>query len=178
MMIDTACSSSLYAVDLGLEGLLTGRYDIAVCGGAFAVGPRGSVLFAKLRGLSERGEVRSFDRSGDGVLFSDGAATVVLKTLRRARADGDRILGVVKAFGASSDGKGKAVYAPNAAGQELAIRRARTGEPAPDWVVAHATGTPAGDAAEFASLRATMAGSEAVRVTSNKSVIGHTGWAA
>ncbi|RDI68047.1 SDR family oxidoreductase [Nocardia pseudobrasiliensis] len=178
MMIDTACSSSLYAVDLGLEGLLAGRYDIAVCGGAFAVGPRGSVLFAKLQGLSERGEVRSFDKSSDGVLFSDGAAAVVLKTLRRARADGDRILGVVKAFGASSDGKGKAIYAPSAAGQELAIRRARTGETAPDWVVAHATGTPAGDAAEFASLRATMSGSEPVRVTSNKSVIGHTGWAA
>ncbi|MFI5782513.1 SDR family oxidoreductase [Nocardia sp. NPDC051570] len=176
MMIDTACSSSLYAVDLGLEGLLAGRYDIAVCGGAFAVGPRGSVLFAKLRGLSERGEVRSFDKTSDGVLFSDGAATVVLKTLRRARGDGDRILGVVRAFGASSDGKGKAIYAPSAVGQELAIRRA--GTTVPDWVVAHATGTPAGDAAEFASLRATMSGSEPVRVTSNKSVIGHTGWAA
>ncbi|APB00299.1 3-oxoacyl-[acyl-carrier-protein] reductase [Nocardia seriolae] len=182
LMVDTACSSSLYAVDLGIKGLAEGRYDIAVCGGAFAVGPRGSVLFAKLNGLSERGAVRSFDETGDGVLFSDGAATVVLKTLRRARADGDRILVVVKAFGASSDGKGKAVYAPSAAGQELAVRRAQASPRMtgviPDWVVAHATGTPAGDAAEFATLRATMTGSEPVRVTSNKSVIGHTGWAA
>ncbi|WP_069159665.1 SDR family oxidoreductase [Nocardia altamirensis] len=182
MMVDTACSSSLYAVDLGIKGLLEGRYDIAVCGGAFAVGPRGSVLFAKLNGLSERGAVRSFDETSDGVLFSDGAATVVLKSLRRARADGDRILGVVKSFGAASDGKGKAIYAPAAAGQELAVRRAQA-QPQmagviPDWIVAHATGTPAGDAAEFATLRATMAGPEPVRVTSNKSVIGHTGWAA
>ncbi|MFG1792763.1 SDR family oxidoreductase [Nocardia sp. NPDC049149] len=182
MMVDTACSSSLYAVDLGIKGLLEGRYDIAVCGGAFAVGPRGSVLFAKLNGLSERGAVRSFDETSDGVLFSDGAATVVLKSLRRARADDDRILGVVKSFGAASDGKGKAIYAPAAAGQELAVRRAQA-QPQmagviPDWIVAHATGTPAGDAAEFATLRATMMGPEPVRVTSNKSVIGHTGWAA
>ncbi|MFI1918082.1 SDR family oxidoreductase [Nocardia sp. NPDC020380] len=182
MMVDTACSSSLYAVDLGIKGLLEGRHDIAVCGGAFAVGPRGSVLFAKLNGLSQRGEVRSFDKTSDGVLFSDGAATVVLKTVRRARADGDRILGVVKGFGASSDGKGKAIYAPNAAGQQLAIRRVQA-QPQmagviPDWVVAHATGTPAGDTAEFTTLRTTMAGTEPVRVTSNKSVIGHTGWAA
>ncbi|MFJ4654203.1 SDR family oxidoreductase [Nocardia sp. NPDC088792] len=182
LMVDTACSSSLYAVDLGIKGLLEGRYDIAVCAGAFAVGPRGSVLFAKLNGLSLRGEVRSFDRTGDGVLFSDGAATVVLKTVRRARTDGDRILGVVKSFGASSDGRGKAIYAPNAAGQELAIRRAQArpgmSGVVPDWVVAHATGTPAGDLAEFTTLRTTMSSNHPVRVTSNKSVIGHTGWAA
>lgn len=182
LMLDTACSSSLYAVDLGLRGLLDGHYDVAVCGGAFAVGPRGSVLFAKLNGLSARGEVRSFDRTSDGVLFSDGAATVVLKTLRRARADGDRILGVLRGFGASSDGRGKAIYAPNADGQELAIRRAQARPTMrgvrPGWVLAHATGTQAGDSAEFGTLRKTLAGSEPVRVTSNKSVIGHTGWAA
>ncbi|MFI9508177.1 SDR family oxidoreductase [Nocardia sp. NPDC052566] len=181
-MVDTACSSSLYAIDMGIKGLLDGRHDIAVCGGAFSLGPCGSVLFAKLNGLSSRGEVRSFDETSDGVLFSDGAATVVLKTLRRARADGDRILGVVKAFGASSDGKGKAIYAPSAAGQELAIRRAQAlpgmAGVIPDWVVAHATGTPAGDLAEFTTLRTTMDGEKPVQITSNKSVIGHTGWAA
>ena len=117
MMVDTACSSSLYAVDLGIKGLLTGQHDVAVCGGSFALAPRGSVLFAKLHGLSESGVVRPLDRASDGVLFADGAGVVVLKRLKRALADGDRILGVIKAFGASSDGKGKAIYAPNSAGQ-------------------------------------------------------------
>ncbi|MFD0383277.1 beta-ketoacyl synthase N-terminal-like domain-containing protein [Streptomyces stramineus] len=54
-MVDTACSSSLYAVDIGIKGLLMGKQDIAVCGGAFALAPRGTVLFSKLKGLSERG---------------------------------------------------------------------------------------------------------------------------
>ncbi|MFB8198364.1 cytochrome P450 [Kitasatospora purpeofusca] len=186
LLVDTACSSSLYAVDLGLKGLLEGRHDIAVCSGSFAVGPRGSILFAKLNGLSVSGEVRSLDKDSDGVLFSDGAATVVLKRLSRARRDGDRVLATLRAFGSSSDGKGKAIYAPSAAGQKLAIRRAldRPGmdDVRPDWIVAHATGTPAGDLAEFTTLRETLGGHEPGRapvvVTSNKSVIGHTGWAA
>ncbi|MFC5665029.1 cytochrome P450 [Kitasatospora misakiensis] len=186
LLVDTACSSSLYAVDLGLKGLLEGRHDIAVCSGSFAVGPRGSILFAKLNGLSVSGEVRSLDKESDGVLFSDGAATVVLKRLSRARRDGDRVLATLRSFGSSSDGKGKAIYAPSAAGQKLAIRRAldRPGmdEVWPDWIVAHATGTPAGDLAEFTTLRETLGGHRPGRapvvVTSNKSVIGHTGWAA
>lgn len=57
-MVDTACSSSLYAMDLGVRDLLSGRSDIAVCGGSFALAPSGSILFAKLNGLSAGGAVR------------------------------------------------------------------------------------------------------------------------
>ncbi|MPV59425.1 beta keto-acyl synthase [Burkholderia sp. HI2761] len=182
MMVDTACSSSLYAIDLGIKALLLDKHDVVACGGAFALAPRGSILFSKLHGLSRSGEVRPLDRDCDGVLFADGAGVVILKRLKRARADGDRILGVLKSFGSSSDGKGKAIYAPSSAGQSIAIRRAyaqTTTEPADvDWVVAHATGTPAGDLAEFQSLRETIRRDKPVQVTSNKSLIGHTGWAA
>lgn len=178
-MVDTACSSSLYAVDIGAKALLDGAVDIAVCGGAFALGPRGTVLFSKLRGLSKKGEVRSLDRDADGVIFADGAAVVVLKRLSRARADGDTVLGLLRSVGTSSDGRGKAIYAPNPAGQARAIARARaTDPPIPvDWIIAHATGTPAGDAAELKTLHQHY-GAEDIPVTSNKSLIGHTGWAA
>ncbi|MEV4355114.1 SDR family oxidoreductase [Nonomuraea sp. NPDC049625] len=182
LMVDTACSSSLYAIDLGLRDLLSGRADVAVCGGAFALVPSGSVLFSKLYGLSRSGEVRALDRTADGVLFSDGAGAVVLKRLSRALADGDTVYGLVAGVGLSADGKGKAIYAPSSAGQELAVARAldksRVEAGEVDWVIAHATGTPAGDEAEFLSLRAAYAGTHPVQVTSNKSLIGHTGWAA
>ncbi|MEO6081961.1 MAG: SDR family oxidoreductase [Umezawaea sp.] len=181
-MVDTACSSSLYAIDIGIKGLLMGKQDIAVCGGAFALAPRGTVLFAKLRGLSGRGSLRSLDADADGVVFADGAAVVVLKKLSRAKADGDRVLAVVDAVGSSSDGSGKAVYAPNADGQDLAVRRAladrANGGEDVDWVIAHATGTPAGDLAEFTTLRKHFGTAGPTAVTSNKSLIGHTGWAA
>ena len=182
LMVDTACSSSLYSVDIGVKSLLLGSADVAVCGGSFALAPRGAVLFSKLHGLSKGGAVRSLDEGADGVLFSDGAGVVVLKRLSRARADGDRILGLVAGLGSSSDGKGKAIYAPSAAGQRLAIERAMQAPGVDpdhiDWVLAHATGTPAGDVAEFTSLRTSLPARHPVQVTSNKSLIGHTGWAA
>ncbi|MEU0481919.1 SDR family oxidoreductase [Streptosporangium sp. NPDC006013] len=174
-MVDTACSSSLYAVDIEAKTLLADDADVAVCGGAFALGPRGTVLFSKLQGLSKRGEVRALDAGADGVIFADGAAVVVLKRLSRARADGDRIHGIIRTIGTSSDGKGKAVYAPNPDGQALAMERARPD--GVDWIIAHATGTPAGDLAEFTTLRG-YHGDRSCAVTSNKSLVGHTGWAA
>ncbi|MCK8679962.1 SDR family oxidoreductase [Streptomyces lichenis] len=181
-MVDTACSSSLYAMDLGVRDLLSGRSDIAVCGGSFALAPSGSILFAKLNGLSAGGAVHALDAGADGALFSDGAGLVVLKRLSRARADGDRVLGLISAIGLSADGRGKAIYAPAPAGQELAVERAfERGGLGPDdidWIVAHATGTPAGDEAEFTSLARRYAGTRVQQVTSNKSLVGHCGWAA
>ncbi|MGW6289617.1 SDR family oxidoreductase [Streptomyces sp. NPDC055107] len=181
-MVDTACSSSLYAMDLGVRDLLSGRSDVAVCGGSFALAPSGSILFAKLNGLSTGGAVRALDEGADGALFSDGAGLVVLKRLSRARADGDRVLGVISAIGLSADGRGKAIYAPAPAGQELAVERAfersGLGPDDIDWIVAHATGTPAGDEAEFTSLAQRYSGDRVQQVTSNKSLVGHCGWAA
>ncbi|WP_405797913.1 SDR family oxidoreductase [Streptomyces sp. NBC_01506] len=181
-MVDTACSSSLYAIDIAAKGLLMGKQDIAVCGGAFALAPRGTVLFSKLQGLSKSGKVHSLDEAADGVIFADGAALVVLKRLSKAQADGDRVLGVLRAFGSSSDGKGKAIYAPNSAGQSLAVQRALENGDVDgdevDWINAHATGTPAGDLAEFSTLREHFGTARPTAVTSNKSLIGHTGWAA
>lgn len=180
--VDTACSSAMYAVDIGIKELLERKRDVAVCGGSFAVGPRNAVLFAKLHGLSTSGNLRPLDEQADGVLFSDGAAVVVLKRLRDARRDGDRILGYIGGVGTSSDGRGKAIYAPNVAGQRLAIQRAIEKDPAaashPDWIVAHATGTPAGDLCEVTSLKESIDAAAPVYVTSNKALIGHTGWAA
>ncbi|MET8981907.1 SDR family oxidoreductase [Streptomyces sp. NPDC004539] len=178
-IVDTACSSSLYAIDLGAKSVLDGDCDIAYCGGVFSQGPRYSVLFAQLNGLSRTGRVRAFGEGADGVLFSDGAGLVALKRLDRARADGDRVLAVLAGFGAASDGRGRAVHAPNSSGQERALRRARAVNAMPagqlDWVVAHATGTPLGDAVERAVLEEAHPGT---LCTSNKSVLGHTGWAA
>ncbi|WP_030706536.1 beta-ketoacyl synthase N-terminal-like domain-containing protein [Streptomyces griseus] len=182
VLVDTACSSSLYALDLAVKALREDAYELAVCGGAFAYGPRSHVLFAKLRGLSRSGEVRAFDAAADGVLFSDGAAALVLKTLARARRDGDRVLATVEGIGLSCDGRGRAIFAPNETGQTLAMRRAYADadlDPARvRWVIGHATGTEAGNRAEIAALAAAAGEGPDALLTSNKAVLGHTGWAA
>lgn len=180
-VIDTACSSALYAIDLGARHLLAGDCDIAYCGGLSGVTPRYNIAFAKLGGLSRRGQLSVFDRDADGTLFSDAAAVVALKTLSRALDDGDPVLGVLAGFGASSDGRGRWVCAASPAGQSLCIERAQhaAGLDASqvDWVVAHGTGTAAGDTAELTALAETAPLTGRL-CASNKPIIGHTGWAA
>ncbi|MEU3624900.1 hypothetical protein BS329_01690 [Amycolatopsis coloradensis] len=179
--VDTACSSSLYAVDLGTKILMAEGCDVAVCAGVFTNTPRFSIMFSALRGLSGSGGVHAFDRAADGTLFSDGAGAVVLKTLRRAREDGDEVLALLGGLGAASDGRGKAVYAPNRSGQERAVRRARQVNDLAaedvDWIVAHGTGTSVGDRVELDTLEA-LAPPAGYPCTSNKSLVGHTGWPA
>ncbi|MEU2718557.1 beta-ketoacyl synthase N-terminal-like domain-containing protein [Streptomyces sp. NPDC007205] len=178
-VVDAACASTLYAIDLGAKSILAGDAAIACCGGYFTVGPRFNVLFSKLSGLSPTGEVRVFGQDADGTLFSDAASVVVLKNVDRAIADGDRIWGVLGGFGTSSDGAGKAIFAPNPAGQRLCLERARAAAAVTaddtSWVLAHGTGTRAGDAVELAVLEE-LAPPGGYVCTSNKSVIGHGGW--
>jgi NAD(P)-dependent dehydrogenase (short-subunit alcohol dehydrogenase family)/3-oxoacyl-(acyl-carrier-protein) synthase len=177
-LIDTACSSSLYAIDLGAREILSGAADLVVCGGGWVLTPTEMVIFSQNGGLSRTGALHALDANADGVLFAEGAGIITLKRLDRAVADGDPIYGVLAGSGLSADGKGTAIYAPSTAGQVLAIRRAlRTMPPEDvDLVLAHATGTPAGDAAELAGLRQCYR--HPVSVLANKSLVGHTGWAA
>ncbi|MEV5513202.1 SDR family oxidoreductase [Streptomyces flaveolus] len=180
-VVDTACASSLYAVDLGVKALLAGECETAYCGGITVVDPTMAVMFAKLNGLSRHGRVRAFTKEADGTLFSDGAGVVALKTLQRAMRDGDTVHGVLLGFGGAADGRGKSISAPNPAGQRRAIERARsvnslTPEQV-DWVVAHGTGTVAGDRVESQVLSA-LGKPSGQLCTSNKPVVGHTGWTA
>ncbi|OXM47344.1 SDR family NAD(P)-dependent oxidoreductase [Amycolatopsis alba] len=179
-VLDTACSSSLYALDLGVRRLRSGDTDLALCGGMSLVTPTNVVLFSKNRGLSRGGVVRALDAGADGTLFADAAAVLVLKRLDRAVTDGDTVHGVISGIGLSADGRGTAIYAPSETAQRRAIESALAdADIAADevaFVVAHATGTPAGDSVELRALRESYR--HPITVVSNKSLIGHTGWAA
>ncbi|MBV8859358.1 MAG: SDR family NAD(P)-dependent oxidoreductase [Acidobacteria bacterium] len=184
-VVDTACSSSLYSTYLGIRALQDGECDVALAGGVFAPGPANNTLFAQFRGLTHR-QSRPFDADADGVVFSDGAGIVVLKRLPDALADGDRVLGVIRAVGLSSDGKSPAINVPQAQGQALAIRQAyeQSGVDVNtiQYVEAHATATIVGDAVEFKALKQTMSerdpAAPPVELGSVKALVGHTGWAA
>lgn len=179
--VDTACSSSLYALDVGAKQLRADRAEVALCGGVSVLEPTMAVLFSAIGGLSATGRLRALDAAADGTLFSDAAVLLTLKTLARARTDGDPVYGVLAGFGAAADGRGRSIAAPNPAGQIRATERAR-GEPGVtpagiDWVIAHATGTRAGDGSEIEALKDQAAGAGWL-CTATKSVIGHAGWAA
>ncbi|MEU8654142.1 SDR family oxidoreductase [Streptomyces sp. NPDC048737] len=185
--VDAACASSLAAVDAACKELLAGTSDVVLCGGAdLHNGINDYVLFSSVHALSPTGRSRAFDGSADGIALGEGVACVVLKRLADAERDGDRIYGVVKGLGSSSDGRSLGLTAPRPEGQRSALERAyasagvsaaRVG-----LVEAHGTGTVVGDRTELAVLDEVFreAGAEAGScvIGSVKSQIGHTKCAA
>ena len=180
MSIDAACASSLVALALAAATLQTGQSDIAIVGGASYNKSDSLILFSNAQSCSASGS-RPFDEAADGLISSEGYVAVVLKTLERAKADGDRIHAVVHGIGVSSDGRGKSLWAPRKEGQYTAIRRAYSENVTPasvQMVEAHATSTQVGDATEMEALSQFFAENcvqgQRIPVGSVKSNIGHT----
>ncbi|WP_371668547.1 SDR family oxidoreductase [Streptomyces sp. NBC_00289] len=185
--VDAACASSLAAVDVACKELVGGTSDVVLCGGAdLHNGINDYVLFSSVHALSPTGRSRAFDSSADGIALGEGVACVVLKRLADAERDGDRIYGVIRGVGSSSDGRSLGLTAPRPEGQRTALRRAyRNAGVSPaevGLVEAHGTGTVVGDRTELTVLGEvfTEAGATAggCALGSVKSQIGHTKCAA
>lgn len=179
--VDAACASSLAAVMNAVNGLRSGFMDIALAGGVdAAMHPSSFIKFCKVGALSSDGS-RPFDARANGFIMGEGAGIMVMKRLSDAIKDRDRVYGVVLGVGSSSDGRGKGITAPNAAGQERAIKaclEAAQVEPrAIGLIEAHGTSTPVGDTTELILLdeffRKAGAPVGSVGVGSVKSQIGH-----
>ncbi|OHB84268.1 MAG: hypothetical protein A2V98_18460 [Planctomycetes bacterium RBG_16_64_12] len=164
---------------MAARSLQLGRIEMAIVGGASLYKPDTLVVFSLAQSMSSSGS-RPFDAEADGLIVGEGFGAAVLKTLPRALADGDRIWGVIRGLGVSSDGRGKSLWAPRKEGQIKAIRRAyasglemrRLG-----YIEAHATSTPLGDATELNAmaevLRDHIPPTAKIPVGSVKANIGH-----
>ncbi|MCK5913153.1 MAG: polyketide synthase, partial [Desulfuromusa sp.] len=178
--VDAACGSSLSALNLAILELSSGRSDMAVTGGIDTFNDIFMyTCFSKTPALSPSGHARPYSADSDGTTLGEGLGIVVLKRLADAERDGDNIYAVVKGIGASSDGRGSAIYEPNAQGQAKALRRAyQQGDITPETVElieGHGTGTKVGDAVEVAALHEVFGQAEKpwCALGSIKSQIGH-----
>jgi len=178
--VDAACATSLAAVDQAVNGLRMGNFDMALVGGVDQMmAPASYIKFCKIGALSETGSY-PFDARANGFVMAEGAGMVILKRLSDAVKDGDRVYAVIRAVGASSDGKGKGITAPNPKGQKIAVQK--TFEqldytPADVGLIeAHGTGTRVGDAVELEALTelfSPYAKPGTIGLGSVKSQIGH-----
>jgi len=155
--LDAACASSLYAVKLACDRLHDRRADLMLAGGVNRADDLFiHIGFCALQAMSRSGRSRPFHREADGLMPAEGAALLALRRLDDAVADGDVILGVIRAIGLSNDGRGRGLLAPCPLGQERAMRLAyeQSGlEPRSVSVLeCHATGTPVGDGVEVRSV--------------------------
>ncbi|NOK00067.1 MULTISPECIES: type I polyketide synthase [Myxococcus] len=181
-LLDAACASSLYAMALGMKALERGDSDLILAGGVFSPGPGNSCLFSQFNGLSATGS-RPFDARADGVIFGEGAGVVGLMRLKDAVAAGHRVHAVIRGAGLSSDGRSSSANVPRSEGQVAAMEACYSGaqvDPASvQYIEAHGTATPAGDATELRSIARVFGGKRSgVQLASVKALIGHVGWAA
>ena len=155
--LDAACASSLLAVDHAVQEINNGRCDMVIAGGVhIAQNAAFWSIFSQLGALSATQQIKPFDKKADGLLIGEGCGFVVLKKLKAAVADKNKIYAVIKGVGVSSDGNGTSVMSPSVKGQTRAILQAwsNAGLSTKDigYIEAHGTGTPLGDQTELETL--------------------------
>ena len=183
MTISAACASGSHAVGLGYLLLQSGMQEMILCGGAQETNKYSMASFDGLGVFSMREDTpeqasRPFDASRDGLVPSGGAATLVLETYESAQRRGAPILAEVVGYGFSSNGGH--ISTPNVEGPAQAMARALENASMQasqiDYINAHATSTPIGDANEAKAIHQIF-GSQ-TPVSSTKSMTGHECWMA
>ncbi len=185
----TACASSGHSMGDAFRMLQRGDADVMLAGGSEgAVSPLCLGAFLTMRALSARNDAptkasRPFDKDRDGFVLSEGAAVFVLETEEHAKKRGANILGEIFGYAASSDAAHITAPDPNGRGatrsMSWALRDAGLNPTDIDYINAHGTSTPLGDAAEVAAVKSVF-GDHAIKsrggkllMSSTKSMLGH-----
>ncbi|WP_312823144.1 beta-ketoacyl-[acyl-carrier-protein] synthase family protein [Epilithonimonas sp.] len=183
LTISAACASGSHSFGLAYLLIKNGLQDMVVCGGAQETNKFSMASFDGLGVFSAREDdptkaSRPFDSERDGLIPSGGAATLIVESLESAQRRGANIIAEIAGYGFSSNGGH--ISTPNVDGPALAMERSlnQAGLTAKDidYINAHATSTPLGDANEAKAIYEIF-GNE-VPVSSTKSMTGHECWMA
>jgi 3-oxoacyl-[acyl-carrier-protein] synthase II len=174
----SACTSGSQGIGYGFEAIQQGHQTIMVAGGAEELGLIDVAVFDILFAASTRNDApeatpRPFDVQRDGLVCSEGAATLILEEREHALARGARIHAEVLGFATNCDGRH--MTNPDAGGMEAVMRMglASAGLPpeAIGYVNAHGTATEVGDIAESQATAAVFG--DRVPVSTLKGHLGH-----
>ncbi len=182
--VSAACASGSHSIGLGYMFIRNGLQECIVCGGAQETNDHSMGNFDALGAFSIRESEpakasRPFDKNRDGLVPSGGAATVILESLDHAQKRGAKILGEVIGYGFSSNGEHISNPSVDGPARSLKMALKHSGLKAADidYINAHATSTPAGDASEARAISSVFSDSFNP-VSSTKSMTGHECWMA
>ncbi len=182
LSVVTACTTGLHCIGEAGRMIEYGDADVVVAGGTEStVSPLGVGGFAAMRALSTRNDdpktaSRPWDKDRDGFVLGEGAGVVVLEEYEHAKARGARIYAELAGYGMSADAGH--MTAPSMDGPRRAmlnaLRNAGINADQIDYLNAHGTSTPLGDANESNAIKAAL-GEHAYKtvVSSTKSMTGH-----
>jgi 3-oxoacyl-[acyl-carrier-protein] synthase II len=180
----TACAAATNALGDAFSLIRRGDATAMFAGGAeAAVNQVGMSAFAALRALSSRNDEpekasRPFDAQRDGFVMGEGGGVLVLEELEHALKREAHIYAEICGYGMTGDASH--LTEPDETGEPagLAITRAlRDADVDPsevDYINAHGTSTPLGDAMETQAIKMALgAHAGKVMISSNKSMFGH-----
>jgi 3-oxoacyl-[acyl-carrier-protein] synthase II len=182
----TACTSSAHSIGDAFRIIQRGDADAMIAGGTeAAITPMGVGGFAAMKALSTRNDdpqhaCRPFDKDRDGFVVGEGAGILIMEELEFAKARGAKILAEVIGYGMSADAFHMTGMAPEGEGcfraMNAALKVAGISPDKIDYVNAHATSTPLGDALESQAIENVFgerAKDHTLLVSSTKSMTGH-----
>jgi 3-oxoacyl-[acyl-carrier-protein] synthase-1 len=176
--ISSACATSTHCIGNAYELIQMGKQDIIFAGGGEEEHWTLSMLFDAMGALSTKYNEtpekasRTYDANRDGFVIAGGGACVVVEELEHALKRGAPIYAEIVGYGATSDGVD--MVAPSGEG---AIRCMQMGiqdiDGQVDYINAHGTSTPVGDAKELYAIKQTF-GDKVPPISSSKSLAGHS----
>jgi len=181
----TACAASNMAIGEAADMIRLGRADTVFAGGTEAgITPVGIAGFSAMRALARRNDdperaSRPFDADRSGFVMGEAGGVIVLEELEHARARGAKIYAELLGYGLSSDAAHVTEPDPTGSNPARAMKMAFGDagiEPEDvDYINAHGTSTPLGDASETKVIKLALGDENAAKtpVSSTKGATGH-----
>jgi 3-oxoacyl-[acyl-carrier-protein] synthase II len=182
--IVTACAAGTQAVGEAFRLIARGDADVVLAGGCDSrLDPHLLVAYNAMKAVSTSvrppAEVsRPFDGERDGFVLGEGAAVLVLESLRRARRRKATIYAEVTGYGSSFDAYGITRPEPDGKGAAIAMtaamREAHVDPADIDYINAHGTSTRLNDLMETVAVKRVFGHrATTIPLSSQKSMVGH-----